>query len=319
MEFSVIESLGQYHHWEKLETIGSGSYGSVYKVKNVITNGIGAMKCVPYSCYSPAELSHMKKEFLTPPSYTNETDVLAKVRNHPNFVKTIAARFEFDISKAWIVFEYLPTDLRRHLSKSPFSRPLARSCMQQIVTGIAYLHSLYIIHCDIKPDNILYDPDTHTIKIADMGLSRQDVSMNNHGADRSTDIVTLWYRAPELLLGYTRYCRAIDMWSIACLFYEVYASGSQKPLFGGDSCIGQLYCIFQLLGTPNESNWSGVMFLPYYGNFYPNWHKKSLKHCFRHWEPDALNFLQRLLVYHPKLRMNAQQALNHEYIVNEIK
>ena len=101
------------------------------------------------------------------------------------------------------------------------------------------------------------------VKIADFGLARQ-YNMNNK--EYSEEVVTLWYRAPELLLGERKYSTPIDIWSIGCIFAEIV---SRKPLFKGDTEIKQLYHIFSILGTPDDSIWSGVSKLKNYQMSFP--------------------------------------------------
>ena len=107
------------------------------------------------------------------------------------------------------------------------------------------------MHRDIKPANILIDKDLKTVKLADFGLARTfGLPMKTY----THEVVTLWYRAPEVILGSKLYGPAIDMWSLGCLFAEI---TTRKPLFAGSSEVNQLFKIFQVLGTPNECTWQG--------------------------------------------------------------
>jgi serine/threonine protein kinase len=121
------------------------------------------------------------------------------------------------------------------------------------------------MHRDIKPSNLLIGEDEKTIKLADFGLAR------SFGLPLKTythEVVTLWYRAPEVLLNQNVYSPAVDVWSLGCLFYEL---AHRKPAFYAESEIGQLMKIFKALGTPNSSNWQGSENLPEMKATFPKW------------------------------------------------
>lgn len=121
------------------------------------------------------------------------------------------------------------------------------------------------MHRDLKPSNLLVNPDVTQIKIADFGLARtMGVPLKTY----THEVVTLWYRAPEVLLGSKIYSTAIDIWSIGVIFFEL---AHKKPLFAGDSEIGQLFKIFRTMGTPNEESWQGFANLPEMKLTFPKW------------------------------------------------
>ena len=153
-----------------------------------------------------------------------------------------------------------------------------KKLLHQILSGIADCHMKRIIHRDLKPANILIDKSAGTsppipdnIKIGDFGLAR---TFSLPVRPSSQEVVTLWYRAPEILLGSVEYSTPIDVWSIGCIFAEMV---TKKPLFSGDSDLDQLYRIFRILGTPNESNWPGVTKLKDYRTTFPNWNENHLE------------------------------------------
>uniref|UniRef100_A0A8C0EP21 Cyclin dependent kinase 3 n=1 Tax=Bubo bubo TaxID=30461 RepID=A0A8C0EP21_BUBBB len=189
--------------------------------------------------------------------------------------------------KLYLVFEYLNQDLKKYLDSSQtgeFPLSLVKNYLFQLLQGVSFCHSHRVIHRDLKPQNLLIN-EAGTIKLADFGLAR------------AFGVVTLWYRAPEILLGCRYYSTAVDIWSIGCIFAEMV---TRKALFPGDSEIDQLFRIFRTLGTPTEVTWPGVTQLPDYKGAFPRWTRKEMKEI-------------QLLLYDPSRRIAAKAALNHKY------
>lgn len=156
--------------------------------------------------------------------------------------------------------------------------------MRQLFDGLAYLHSHRILHRDLKPQNILIDHEGH-IKLADFGLSRCfmiPVRAYTH------EVVTLWYRAPELLLGSKLYGPAVDVWSLACIMSEIV---SKTALFPGDSEIDQIYKVFKICGTPNEDTWPGCSTLPDFRKTFPVWQPQDLNSYVKFHSEEQKHFL----------------------------
>lgn len=154
-----------------------------------------------------------------------------------------------------MIFEYSDFDLRKLLHMRKLTEAECLSYLQQILSGLLMCHSNRIIHRDLKPQNILID-DRGVVKIADFGLAR---GFTVPFPELTHEVVTLWYRAPEILLGQASYTPSVDIWSVGCIYAEMLTG---KPLFEGECEIGQLFKIFQVLGTPNEAVWPGVTSLP---------------------------------------------------------
>jgi serine/threonine protein kinase len=212
-----------------------------------------------------------------------------------------------------LVFEFVELDLKKYLKS--LGRPMPQRDVQyltlQLIQGLAVCHARGIIHRDIKPANLLINSPLR-LKIADFGLARAFSEM----LPRYTqEVVTLWYRAPEILLGSQLYSVGIDIWAVGCVFGEV-ATG--HPLFAGDSEIGTLYKIFQKLGTPTEYNWAGVGELPFFNpSIFPKWASKSwqeIRNLKTRVGDDGVDLLSSMLVYDPKHRIAARQSLQRKYL-----
>ena len=187
--------------------------------------------------------------------------------------------------------------------------------MYQLLKGVAHCHRHGVMHRDLKPQNLLVDDDaegskerdgTLTLKIADLGLGRAfsvPIKAYTH------EIVTLWYRAPEVLLGCTHYAPAVDVWSVACIFGELVR---KQALLPGDSELQQLLHIFKLLGTPDETVWPGVTKLRDWHEF-PRWSPQDLSKVFPALEPAGVDLMRRMFEYDPARRISAREALAHEY------
>ncbi|PPD85492.1 hypothetical protein GOBAR_DD17572 [Gossypium barbadense] len=208
--------------FEKLEKVGEGTYGKVYRARERATGKIVALK---------------------------------KTRLH-----------EDDEGVP-------PTTLRESL-------------MYQLCKGVAFCHGHGVLHRDLKPHNLLMDRKTMTLKIADLGLARAftlPIKKYTH------EILTLWYRAPELV--------------------------TKQALFPGDSELQQLLHIFRLLGTPNEQVWPGVSSLTNWHE-YPQWSAQSLASAVPNLDSDGLHLLSEMLQYDPSKRISAKKAMEHPYFAD---
>ncbi|KAL3277345.1 hypothetical protein HHI36_012696 [Cryptolaemus montrouzieri] len=245
----------------KLGTAGEGTYGVVYKAKNKLTGKNVALKRIKL------EKFYNKGDSEGVPSTAIREICLLKNLKHSSIVELLDVMYSTD--KLYLVFEYLDLDLKNiWITQKSLSRELIRSYMKQLVEGMAYLHTRTILHRDLKPQNLLIDREGH-IKLADFGLSR---SFSLPTRTYTHEVVTMWYRAPELLLGSKIYCTGVDIWSLGCILAEMII---KKAFFPGDSEIDQLYKIFRIMGTPNEDIWKGVSLYPDFKPSFPKWKPKN--------------------------------------------
>lgn len=179
-----------------------------------------------------------------------------------------------------------------------------KKLMKQLLGGLAYLHQQGILHRDLKLSNILYD-DGEVLKICDFGLAKQKDQVMTKG------VVTLWYRAPELLLGSKGYTEAVDMWAVGCIFAELLNGG--HPVMPGKSEAGQFQMICKLIGPPSTRLWPGFADVVTKFSVPANQHN-TLNVLFSKYSQRCIDFLNQLLVWDPAKRLTAAEALLSSYL-----
>ncbi|XP_074599981.1 cyclin-dependent kinase 1 isoform X3 [Brevipalpus obovatus] len=282
-------------NFEKLEKIGEGTYGVVYKARTKKTDLIVALKKIRLE----------NEDEGVPPTAIREITLLKEL-THPNVVRMKDVILQEN--RLYLVFEFLSMDLRKCLDLLPEDTLMDKflSYMYQILQALSFCHKRRIIHRDLKPHNLLLD-SKGIIKLADFGLARAfgiPVRPYTH------EVVTLWYRAPEVLLNAERYSTPVDIWSVGCIFAEM---ATKKPLFHGDSEIDQLFRIFRTLGTPTEEIWPGVSKLPSYNKTFPSWKDNILNSFVPIISESGVDLLKLTLIYDPHKRVSAKASVLHEY------
>lgn len=285
--------------FDKLEKIGEGTYGVVYKaIDTKHNNRTVALKKI-----------RLESEDEGIPSTTiREISLLKELRDH-----NIVALYDIvhsNSNKIYLVFEFLDMDLKKYMESIPegqgMSRNMVKKFMVQLVKGIYYCHSHRVLHRDLKPQNLLIDKEG-SLKVADFGLARAfGVPLRAY----THEVVTLWYRAPEILLGGKQYSTGVDMWSIGCIFAEM---AQRRPLFSGDSEIDQIFKIFKVLGTPTKETWPEVEYMSDYKETFPKWKRQNLASIVTKLDIHGINLLQQLLAFDPAVRISAKRALAHKY------
>ncbi|CAE7864520.1 Cdk2 [Symbiodinium sp. KB8] len=288
-----LTGLAKYDRVEK--PVGQGTYGVVYRAKNKLTGETVAMKKI-----------RLEMEDEGVPSTALREISLLKELTHPNIVEL--KEVEHSERRLYLVFEWLDKDLKNYMDsvKGGMSSDLVKSYMYQLLLGMDFCHKRGIMHRDLKPQNLLVDVHG-VLKIADFGLARAfliPLRMYTH------EVVTLWYRAPEILLGQRTYSPAVDMWSVGTIFAEMV---NRKPLWPGDSEVDEIFRIFRTLGTPNETVWPGVTKLPDFKPHFPKWPAKPADKAFPKFTGDALDLLTKMLAYNPADRISCKAALEHPY------
>ena len=284
------EELDKY---EKLDKVGEGTYGVVYKCRKKDDGRIVALKKIRLE----------NEDEGIPSTAIREISILKQLK-HP-YIVNLLDLIHGD-KKLYLVFEFMDHDLKKFLdiNKGPLQPMLVKSYLYQILSAIKYCHSKRILHRDLKPQNLLIDSDG-VIKLGDFGLARAfgiPIKTLTH------EILTLWYRAPEILLGQKEYSTPVDMWSVGLIFYEM---AHKKPLFTGDSEIDQIFKIFQMFGTPTEKTWPGITKLPDFKLTFPQFKPKGIEAYNQNLDPVGLDLLSKMIQQDPCKRISAKAALNH--------
>ncbi|KAH0920267.1 hypothetical protein HID58_027927 [Brassica napus] len=290
--------------FEKLEKVGEGTYGKVYRAREKATGKIVALKKTRL---------HEDEEGV-PSTTLREISILRMLARDPHIVRLMDVKQ--GLSKdgktvLYLVFEYMDTDVKKYIRSfrqtgDNIPPQIVKSLMYQLCKGMTFCHGHGVLHRDLKPHNLLMDPKTMRLKIADLGLARAfTLPMKKY----THEILTLWYRAPEVLLGATHYSTAVDMWSVGCVFAELVTN---QAIFAGDSELQQLLHIFRLLGTPNEEMWPGVSTLKNWHE-YPQWKPLSLSTSVPKLDQAGLDLLSKMLQYEPAKRISAKMAMEHPY------
>ncbi|CAG9764341.1 unnamed protein product [Ceutorhynchus assimilis] len=296
-----MENDNKLDRFLRLGKAGEGTYGVVYKAKNKLTGKNVALKKIKLQKFQNKGCSEG-----VPSTAMREITLLKGVR-HSSIVELLDVMYTTE--NLYLVFEYLELDLKRYMdvSKLSLEQELVRNYMKQLVDAMAYLHSHRILHRDLKPQNLLVDKEGH-IKLADFGLSR---SFSLPTRTYTHEVVTMWYRAPELLLGEKMYCTGVDIWSLGCVMAEMLM---KRALFPGDSEIDQLYKIFKIMGTPTEEKWRGVTLLQDYKPAFPKWQAQNLQDIIRFHCEEEEQLLEYMLTYDPAKRKTAKELLRCNYL-----
>ncbi|XP_066285344.1 cyclin-dependent kinase 17-like isoform X13 [Branchiostoma lanceolatum] len=287
--------FGKMESYTKLDKLGEGTYATVFKGKSKLTDNLVALKEI-----------RLEHEEGAPCTAIREVSLLKDLK-HANIV-TLHDIIHTEKSLT-LVFEYLEKDLKQYMDDcgNIMSMTNVKLFLYQLLRGLNYCHRRRILHRDLKPQNLLIN-EKGELKLADFGLARaKSVPTKTY----SNEVVTLWYRPPDVLLGSTEYSTPIDMWGVGCIFYEMSAG---RPLFPGSTVEDELHLIFKTLGTPVQETWPSAMtnedFLMY--NF-PHYEPEPLVNLAPRLDADGQDLASKLLQYEAKWRISAEEAMKHPY------
>ncbi|XP_058499618.1 cyclin-dependent kinase 16-like [Solea solea] len=290
--------FGKLETYIKLDKLGEGTYATVYKGRSKLTENLVALKEI-----------RLEHEEGAPCTAIREVSLLKDLK-HANIV-TLHDIIHTQKSLT-LVFEYLDKDLKQYLDDcgNMIHVHNVKLFLFQLLRGLSYCHRRKVLHRDLKPQNLLIN-ERGELKLADFGLARaKSIPTKTY----SNEVVTLWYRPPDILLGSTDYSTHIDMWGVGCIFYEM-ATG--RPLFPGSTVEEELHFIFKLLGTPTERTWPGITANDEFVSYsYPQYRAETLSHHMPRLSSEGVELLSKFLKFEGKKRVSADESLHHRYFSN---
>ncbi|KAG9503107.1 Subtilisin-like proteinase Spm1 [Fusarium musae] len=302
--------------------LGQGAYGIVCAAVNNQTNEGVAIK----------KVTNVFSKKILAKRALREIKLLQHFRGHRNVSSAEAQRvpgskqgritclYDMDIprpdnfNETYLYEELMECDLAAIIrSGQPLTDAHFQSFIYQILCGLKYIHSANVLHRDLKPGNLLVNADCE-LKICDFGLARGfSVDPEENAGYMTEYVATRWYRAPEIMLSFQSYTKAIDVWSVGCILAELLGG---RPFFKGRDYVDQLNQILHILGTPNEETLSriGSPRAQEYVRNLPFMPKKPFPSLFPQANPDALDLLDKMLAFDPSSRISVEQALEHPYL-----
>lgn len=286
--------LNRSLHYEKLDKLGVGAYGTVYKVRDLQNGRLMALK----------KIRIYENEESLSVNVLREAALLRAI-DHQNVICLLNVEIDWPKRKALLFFELMEENLKMLIDVSPLTYGYLKSLAKQLLEGLSHIHHKQIIHRDIKPLNLLVNKKEGVLKIADFGLAKPCQLPNS---SLTLEVQTLWYKAPELLLGDENYDSSIDCWAAGAVIAEMILG---KPLFNETSEVAQLFKIFEMLGTPTEGHY--LTGLPLFRRTFPRFKHSKLRHVFASCEKSLVDLLEGLLTLNPKMRLSAAEALRMSY------
>jgi len=294
--------------YDIVQKLGKGAYGIVWKALDKKTGEKVALKKIFDAFQNATDAQRTFREVI----------FLQQMDQHENIVQLQNVLRADNDRDLYLIFEYVETDLHAVIRANILEEVHRQYLIYQSFKALMYMHSAELVHRDMKPSNLLLNSEC-LMKVADFGLARS--LLRGEVADGSTTnpimtdyVATRWYRAPEILLGSTRYGTAVDMWSLGCIFGEMLGG---KPVFQGSSTLNQLERICEVVGRPSDEEVE-AMKSPFAQTMLDNLNvqntvPKRWADIYPKASAEALDLLEKLMQWDPAKRLTALEGMNHPY------
>ena len=238
---------------------------------------------------------------------------LQELNGHENIVRLLNVVKADNDRDIYLVFDFMETDLHAVVRANILEDIHKKYVLYQLLKALKYMHSADLVHRDIKPSNLLINSDCH-VKLCDFGLCRSLAEITGPNPVLTDYVATRWYRAPEILLGSTRYTKAVDTWAVGCILAEMLMG---RPAFPGTSTMNQLDRILELTGAPSAEDIESIKspFAATMLESIPAAASKPIEEMFPKASPEAIDFMRQCLWFNPSKRFTIEQALKHPYVV----
>lgn len=296
-----MANLNKLRRYEKIDFLGEGQFATVFKAKDQETDTIVAVKKIKVGSSVDAK-DGINRTAL------REIKLLQEL-SHKNLIGLLDVFGH--LSNVSLVFDFMDTDLEVIIKDNTIILTTAniKAYTIQTLQGLEYLHLNWILHRDLKPNNLLVNAEG-VLKIGDFGLAKFYGSPTRINTNQ---VVTRWYRSPELLFGAKQYSVGIDMWAVGCILAELLL---RVPFLPGESDLDQLSRICQVFGNPTEENWPGLKSLSDFVVFKP-FPAIPLKHIFTAAGDDLLDVLDSILQLNPLGRKDCSETLQMPFFSNK--
>jgi len=294
--------------YEVGQRVGKGAYGIVWKARDLASGKQVALKKIFDAFQNSTDAQRTFREVM----FLQELNA----HHHENIIRLLNVLKAENDKDLYLVFEYMEINLHAVIKANILEEVHKKYVLYQILRALKYMHSGELLHRDMKPSNVLLNSDCH-VKLCDFGLARSVAELGEEGSKDAavlTDYVaTRWYRAPEILLGSSRYTKGVDSWSVGCILGEMLLG---RPLFAGSSTVHQLELVLEITGRPNKLDLKSIR----------SRHtatmlesiavkpQRSLQSLLPTAPADALDLMSKLLVFNPDRRLSIEDAIRHPYL-----
>ncbi|SAL97737.1 hypothetical protein [Absidia glauca] len=298
-----LEHFNAGDQYDIIDVVGEGAYGVVCSAHHKPTGQTVAIKRImpfDHAMFCLRTLREIK---------------LLKYFNHENIISIldiVKPRSYDEFTEVYLIQELMETDMHRVIRTQDLSDDHCQYFTYQTLRALKAMHSANILHRDLKPSNLLLNANCD-LKICDLGLARSSNSADENTGFMTEYVATRWYRAPEIMLTFKEYTKAIDVWSVGCILAEML---SGKPLFPGRDYHHQLTLILDVLGTPTMDDFYGIKSRRArdYIRSLPFKKRIPFARLFPNANPLAIDLLERLLTFNPTKRFTVEEALKHPYL-----